>query len=78
MNIVKENKLAIELGEVLNDMKSLQQYKAFARKFSEEFLREQLLIVLSTPDHKIRKSRAAYFTFLVKQHERYGESDTRN
>jgi len=65
----KENKLARELAEALNDTESLQAYTQFVEKYSEAFLRKIQAKVLAIPEHKIRKSRGALFTFLIKQHE---------
>lgn len=64
----KEQKLAVELADALNDMESLQAYVGFAEKYAESFLRKMLVKVLSVPEDKIRKTRGALFTYLVKQH----------
>jgi len=68
----KEFRLALELAETLNDKEALVVYQAFTRKYAEAFLRKVLAKVMSIPDHKIRKTRGALFTFLVKQ--QYGNS----
>lgn len=62
------NKFAYELAEALNDTDALQVYINFTEKYSEKYLREILTKVLSIPERKIRKTRGALFTFLVKQH----------
>ena len=62
------NKLALELADALNDMDSLNAYVGFTQKYSESYLRQVLAKVLSIPENKIRKTRGALFTFLVKQH----------
>jgi len=65
------NKLALELANTLNDMESLQAYVGMTQKYSEAFLRKVLTKVLSIPENKIRKTRGALFTYLVKQHANY-------
>ena len=67
----QEEKLAIEIAEALDDVKSLKTHLLFAKQYSESFLREKLEIVLKTPKEDIRKSRAAYYTYLVTQHAIY-------
>ena len=64
----KQTALAYELADALDDKKSLDFYLALVQKFSEEFLREKLQFVMSTPEHKISRSRAAYFNYLVTKH----------
>lgn len=64
----KQTALAYEIADALNDKKSLEWHLSLVQKYSEEFLREQLQIVMSTPDHKITRSRAAYFNHLVTNH----------
>jgi len=75
MDISNENKLAVELAETLNDRESLQAYIGMTHKYSESFLRKILTKVLTIPQNKIRKTRGALFTFLVKQHY---DNSTRN
>lgn len=64
----EKNKLAHEIASSLEDMEALALYDAFTKKYSEAFLRKILLRVLSVPDHKIKRTRGALFTFLVQQH----------
>jgi len=73
----KENKLALELADAMNDMESLQAYIGFTQKYSETFLRKTLAKVLSIPENKIRKTRGALFTYLVKQHA-YSSNNSRD
>ena len=70
-----DNQLAYELASALNDKESLPVYIAFIRKYNEEFLKRMLLRVMSIPDNKIRRTRGALFTYLVKEH---GENYFRN
>lgn len=64
----KEEKLAREIADVLNDTESLTVHIGFVEKYSEAFLRKTLQKVLSIPENQIRKTRGALFTYLVKQH----------
>lgn len=64
----EKNKLAYEIASSLEDMEALALYDAFTKKYSEAFLRKILLRVMSVPDHKIKRTRGALFTFLVQQH----------
>ena len=70
MNIINENQLASELADALKDKESLQSYILLCQKYSEPFLRKILNKVVNIPEDKIRKSRGALFTFLVKQNEK--------
>ncbi|MGV3598049.1 MAG: hypothetical protein ACO1PI_09280 [Bacteroidota bacterium] len=63
----QNNKLAQEIAVALNDMEALPLYVSFTQKYSESFLRKILLRVLSVPDHKIKRTRGALFTYLVQQ-----------
>ena len=62
-----DNKLAYELASALNDKEALPVYIAFTRKYNEEFLKRTLLRVMSIPDSKIKRTRGALFTYLVKE-----------
>jgi len=59
--------LAHEIAQALNDMDSITLHLQYVRKYKESFLRKQLKTVLSIPAHKIKKSRAALYTFLVNK-----------
>lgn len=62
-----EKSLAYELARSLNDMESLPVYVGFTEKYQEAFLRRVLQKVMSLPDEKIKRTRGALFTYLVKQ-----------
>ncbi len=64
----KQTALAYEFADALNDTKSIDFYLALVSKYSEEFLRDKLQIVLTTSEDKIKRSRAAYFNYLVSKH----------
>ena len=66
----REELLALDLAQSLNDRKGLALYLNYAKKYPEQFLRQILGEVNALSSHKIKKSRGALFTFLVK---RYGE-----
>ncbi len=72
--LTKEEKLAREIAEALNDNEALTVYVTYAYKYKEEFLRRILQRVLSIPDEQIRKTRGALFTYLMKQHGGQGGS----
>ncbi len=63
----KEYKLAMEIAESLNDTDSLAMHIKFVQMYAEPFLRKMQAKVLAIPDNKIRKTRGALFTALVKQ-----------
>lgn len=70
-----ENKLAYEIANTLNDQKSITIHLSFVKRYKPEFLKEILLRVMSIPDNKIRRSRAALYTYLVNEHGRNHSRD---
>lgn len=60
--------LAEELADALNDRESLMYYEGLLERYTEEKLRDTLRRVLEIPERKIRKSRAAYFNYLMQQY----------
>ena len=69
-----EIKLANEIAATLDDRDSIVLHLMYVRKYKEEFLRKILAKVMSLPDHKIRKTRGAVYTFLINQSSQYGDS----
>ena len=67
-----EKTLAYELARALNDMESLPVYIGFTEKYQEAFLRRMLQKVMSLPDEKIKRTRGALFTYLIKQNGGFG------
>ena len=65
------NKLALEIATALDDLDALSLHQEFTKKYSETFLRKKLLRVLSIPERKIKRSRAALYTYLIQQHEHH-------
>lgn len=63
------DKLALEIATTLDDLDALALHQTFTKKYSEAFLRKKLMRVLSIPERKIKRSRAALFNFLIQQHE---------
>lgn len=59
---------AHEIADTLNDQEAFPLYLSYVQKYQEAFLRKILARVMSIPDHKIRRTRGALFTFLVNQH----------
>jgi len=69
-----EIKLANEIAQTLNDRDSLPLHLQYVRKYKEEYLRTTLAKVMSIPEQKIRRSRAALFTFLISQGANNGDA----
>jgi hypothetical protein len=67
-----EIRLANEIADALQDRGSITMHLQYARRYKEEFLRQVLQKVLSLDESKIRKSRAALYTFLINQGNKYG------
>ncbi len=66
MNEAEKKTFAYEIASTLQDTKSLSVHEYIVAKYSEEFLREILEIVMHTPKENIKRSRAAYYMHLVK------------
>ena len=66
--LTREELLAWELANSLNDVKGIPLYVSYARKYPEPFLRGVLAVALDIPIEKIRKSRGALFNYLVQKH----------
>lgn len=69
-----EIKLANEIADALKDRDSITMHLLYVRKYKEEFLRKILSKVLSIDESKIRRSRAALYTFLINQGHSHGDS----
>lgn len=69
-----EIKLANEIADTLKDRDSITMHLQYVRKYKEAFLRRILNKVMALPDDKIRKNRAALYTFLINQGTKYGDS----
>ena len=64
----KRKLLAKDLAEFLNDHDNVSLYYSYAKKYPEPFLRQVLGEVMDIPDEKIRKSRKALFSYLIRKH----------
>jgi hypothetical protein len=60
-----QKQLAHEIAKTLDDLDWLSFHEDLVKQYSEEFLREKLVYVMSLPSSKIRNSRAAYYIYLV-------------
>lgn len=60
--------LAVELADRLDDWKSLPFYDLVARRVPADLIRDALTRALDVPSSRLRRSRAAYFTALVRPH----------
>lgn len=69
-----EIKLAHEIADTLKDRDSITLHLQYVRKYKEEFLRKTLMKVMSLDESKIRKNRAALYTFLINQSSKYGDA----
>jgi ADP-dependent phosphofructokinase/glucokinase len=67
-----EIKLAHEIADTLNDRDSITLHLQYVRKYQEAFLRKTLAKVMSIEEGKIKRSRAALYTFLINQGSKYG------
>jgi hypothetical protein len=74
MNQSNESKLAYEIANKLDDMKSIDLHLSFAKKYSESYLRDTLRQVMATPQESIRRTRAAYYTYLVLKHGQHSRN----
>lgn len=68
-----EIKLATEIASMLDDRDSIAMHLLYVRKYKEEFLRKILNKVMSIPENKIKRNRAALYTFLINQSSKYGD-----
>lgn len=64
----KEELLALDLAEGLNDLNGLPLYISLAKRYPESFLRGVLSEVRKIPADKIKKTRGALFNYIVQKH----------
>jgi hypothetical protein len=65
MRHIRSSGLALEVAQILDDMKFLALHEKFVRDFPESIIREKLAITLSYPEEEIKISRAAIYTSLM-------------
>ncbi len=71
----REGQLASEFAEGLGDTKNIRYYISATLEHSERFLRDIYRKVKETPEHRIKKSRGALFTYLVQKYEEHDTDD---
>lgn len=64
----REEVLALDLAQGLDDLKGLPLYLSYSRKFPEALLRRTLSEVKAMPAKQIKKSRGALFNYLIQKH----------
>ncbi len=73
--LMKEEILAGDLAEGLDDELNFAFYLSVARKYPEDFLRKIFSHVRGIPSNKIKKSRGALFNYLVQKYENRGKDN---
>lgn len=74
----REELLALDMAEAVNDLRSLPLYLNYAKTLPEPVIRETLSWIKRIPDKNIRKSRASLFNFILKQHVKKISSNHRH
>lgn len=69
-SLTKEELLALDLAEGLNDRPNLGFYISACRKHSESFLRKIYSEVKEVPLSKIKKSKGALFNYLIQKYDK--------
>lgn len=69
----REELLALDLVESLEDPEGLPLYLSYAKKYPEWLLRQVLGEALEIPSDRIKKSRGAVFNYLVKKYTKEAE-----
>jgi len=65
----RQQLLALDLANELNDRKGLALYLCYTKRYPEQLLRQTLSEVKQLPSHKVKKSRAALFNHLIQQYD---------
>jgi biotin operon repressor len=74
----REELLALDLAQALNDLRGLPLYLSYARKYPESLLRKVLGEVKEIPDEKIKRRRAALFNYLVQKYAKKASKNIRD
>lgn len=74
----KEELLALDMAQAVNDLKSLPIYLNYARILPEEVIREIISWIKRIPEENIRKSRASLFNYILKQYAKKITSNSRH
>lgn len=64
----EREELALRIAEALNDRKGLGLYLSYCRKYSRPVIWKAFATAKEIPPDKIRKTRGALFTYLVKKY----------
>ena len=73
-SLTKEELLAKDLAEGLDDKANLGFYLSVSRRYPEDFLRKIYSQVKEIPLSKIKKSKGALFNYLVQKYEKRGKN----
>ena len=73
----REELLALDLAQSLNDPKGLPFYLSLARRYPETLLRKVLGEVREIPPEKIKKSRGALFNHLIQKYAQKASNNFR-
>ena len=74
----REELLALDMAQTVNDHKSLPLYLHYARLLPENVIRELLSWIKRVPRKNIRRSRAALFNCVIKKYAKKFSSNHRN
>jgi DNA-binding transcriptional ArsR family regulator len=64
----EENSLASEIAETFEDKENIGYYQWICENYPENSVKRAFLEVKKMPNNKIKKSRGALFTYLVKKY----------
>jgi len=64
----KEELLAMDMAQALEDQEHLPLYLSYAKRYPETFLRGILGDVMGRASEKLKKGRAALFNYLIQKH----------
>lgn len=67
-NSERANELARTIAEAFSDTENLATYQILCRNYPESAVRGAYRSALGVPDEKVKRSRLALFTFLVKKY----------
>lgn len=67
-HVGRQNALAHEIAETFCDTKNLAAYQVLCENYPLEIIHRAFGVVKNVPQKKIKKSRGALFTYLVKQY----------
>jgi len=74
----REELLALDMAQTLNDLKSLPLYLKYAKSLPESRIREALSWVKQVPDERIKRSRTALFNFIINKYAKRAASNHRD